>query len=61
MVLRKLEASLHKAVTGPEFKAAGEKYGFLPAYQPGREFAQTIATDDAALAQLMAKVGLKLQ
>ena len=60
-VLAKLEAALQKAVTGPDFKAAGEKNGFLPAYQPGREFAQTIATDDASLAQLMAKVGLKLQ
>ena len=60
-VLAKLEAALQKAVTGPEFKAAGEKNGFLPAYQTGRDFAQTIATDDAALALLMAKVGLKLQ
>ena len=42
-------------------KAQGEKSGFIPAFQPAREFAQTIATDDAALAQLMAKVGLKLQ
>lgn len=60
-VLAKLEAALQKAVMAPEFKAAGEKNGFLPAYQPAREFAQTIATEDASLAQLMAKVGLKLQ
>lgn len=60
-VLAKLETALHRAVNSPDFKAAGEKNGFLPAFQPGREFAQTIATDDAALAQLMAKVGLKLQ
>jgi tripartite-type tricarboxylate transporter receptor subunit TctC len=60
-VLAKLEAALQKAVMGADFKAAGEKNGFLPAYQPGRDFAQTIATEDAALAQLMAKVGLKLQ
>jgi tripartite-type tricarboxylate transporter receptor subunit TctC len=60
-VLAKLEVALQKAVMGPEFKAAGEKNGFLPAYQPAREFAQTIAIEDASLAQLMAKVGLKLQ
>jgi tripartite-type tricarboxylate transporter receptor subunit TctC len=60
-VLTHLERALQQAVNSAEFKAAGERSGFLPAYQPGREFAQTIATDDAALAQLMARVGLKLQ
>jgi tripartite-type tricarboxylate transporter receptor subunit TctC len=60
-VLTHLERALQQAVNSADFKAAGERSGFLPAYQPGREFAQTIATDDAALAQLMARVGLKLQ
>ena len=60
-VLAKLETALQKTVNSPEFKAQGEKSGFIPAFQTAREFAQTIATDDAALAQLMAKVGLKLQ
>lgn len=60
-VLAHLEAALQKTVNSAEFKAAGQKNGFLPAFQPAREFAQTIATDDAALARLMATIGLKLQ
>jgi tripartite-type tricarboxylate transporter receptor subunit TctC len=60
-VLAQLESALQKTVNSAEFKAAGQKNGFLPAFQPAREFAQTIATDDAALARLMATIGLKLQ
>jgi tripartite-type tricarboxylate transporter receptor subunit TctC len=60
-VLAKLEAALQKAVNSSDFKAQGEKSGFIPAFQPAREFAQTIATDDATLAQLMLSLGLKLR
>lgn len=58
-VLARLESALQQAVNSPEFKAAGARSGFLPAFQPAREFAQTIATEDAELAQLMARLGLR--
>lgn len=58
VVLAKLEAAIKAVVNAPEFKLQGDKIGFLPAYQPGPEFASTIATEDAMLATLMTKVGL---
>ena len=60
-VIAKLETAIQKAVTSPEFKAQGEKLGFLPAFMPARDFTGVIAKDDAVLAQLMQRVGLKLQ
>lgn len=59
-ILAKLEAAVQAAVTSPDFKSHGEKSGFLPAFQPGREFMRTIASDDKLLAEMMTKTGLKV-
>lgn len=60
-VLAKLEGAVQKAVNAPEFRQHGEKNGFVPAFQPAKEFGTTIATEDALLAKLMAKSGIKAQ
>lgn len=60
-VVAKLEGAIKAAVASAEFKAQGDKLGFLPAFQNGRDFGATIATEDAVIGQLMAKVGLKVQ
>jgi tripartite-type tricarboxylate transporter receptor subunit TctC len=60
-VLAKLEAAIHKTVASPDFRAQGEKLGFLPAFLPAREFGGVIAQDDAQISSLTQRVGLKLQ
>lgn len=59
-ILAKLEAAVQAAVTSADFKSHGERSGFLPAFQPGRDFMHTIASDDKLLAELMTKTGLKM-
>lgn len=59
-VVARLEKAIHESVASPEFKAQGEKMGFLPAFLPANEFAPLIAKDDIQLASLMSRVGLKL-
>ncbi|MDP1533368.1 MAG: tripartite tricarboxylate transporter substrate-binding protein, partial [Rubrivivax sp.] len=58
-VVAKLEDAIRKAVTSVEFKAQGEVSGFLPAFQPAKEFGATVAAEDAVIGTLMAKLGLK--
>jgi tripartite-type tricarboxylate transporter receptor subunit TctC len=60
-VVAKLEAAVKAAVNAPEFKAQGDKIGFLPAYQASKDFGATVAAEDAQIGALMAKTGLKLQ
>lgn len=60
-VLARLEGAIQKTVASPEFRAQGEKNGFIAAFQPAGEFNTTIATEDAVLSKLMTRVGLKLQ
>lgn len=60
-VTERLEEALRRAVASPEFQAQGERLGFQPSFLPAREFASLIANEDALLAILMARVGLKLQ
>lgn len=60
-VVARLEKALQDSVASPEFKAQGEKMGFLPAFLPANDFAPLIARDDVLLARLMTRVGLKLQ
>ncbi len=57
-VIARLEAALKIAVNAPEFKSQGDKIGFVPAFQPSKEFGTTIATEDALIGPLMTKVGL---
>lgn len=59
-VVARLEKAIHESVASPEFKAQGERMGFLPAFLPANEFAPLIAKDDIQLASLMSRVGLKL-
>jgi tripartite-type tricarboxylate transporter receptor subunit TctC len=60
-VVSRLERALKDSVESPEFKAQGERMGFIPAFLPSNEFAPLVAKDDVMLARLMTKVGLKLQ
>jgi tripartite-type tricarboxylate transporter receptor subunit TctC len=58
-VVAKLEDAIRKAVVSPEFKAHGEKLGFLPSFQPSTEFGRAIAVEDGVLSKVMDKAGLK--
>jgi tripartite-type tricarboxylate transporter receptor subunit TctC len=57
----RLENAVEAALNRPEFVAAGQKFGFLPAFLPADEFGELIASEDAALAKLMQAIGLKKQ
>lgn len=60
-VVARLEKALQDSVASPEFKAQGEKMGFLPAFLPANDFAPLIAKEDIMLERLMTRVGLKLK
>ena len=60
-IVAKLEAAIKTAVGSPEFKAQGDRLGFVPAFQGPKDFGQTIATEDALIGSLMTKTGLKPQ
>jgi tripartite-type tricarboxylate transporter receptor subunit TctC len=55
-VIAKLEDAVRKAVESPEFKDAGQKIGFTPAYQPSDAFNKMIAEDDARLAVVIKEI-----
>lgn len=55
----RLEKSIEFALQRPEFVSAGEKFGFLPAFMPSREFGLLIARDDELIARQMDLLGLK--
>ncbi|WP_322991875.1 tripartite tricarboxylate transporter substrate binding protein [Limnohabitans sp.] len=59
-VVTRIEKALQESIDSPEFKAQGEKMGFIPAFMPSIEFGQLIAKDDVMLAHLMTQTGLKL-
>lgn len=58
-VITALEEAIRQTVLSPEFKEAGGKIGFQPAFLPADEFGKLIAKDDKDLAQIMADLGLK--
>jgi tripartite-type tricarboxylate transporter receptor subunit TctC len=58
-VIAKLQEAIQRTVESPEFKAAGSKIGFTPAYLPADQFGKLIASDDAKLAGVMKELGLK--
>lgn len=58
-VVAKLEEAVRKTVSSPAFKAQGDISGFLPAFQPAADFGRTIAVEDAMVAKVMEKTGLK--
>ena len=60
-VVATLEAAIEKTVTGADFVAAGKKIGFQAAFLPHDQFQALIASDDARIAAIMARLGLKKQ
>ena len=56
-VVARLEEAIRATVMSPEFRQQGEKFGFLPAFQPVDVFTKTIVTEDAVIARMMAKPG----
>lgn len=52
-VIAKLQDAIKKTVDSPEFKEAGNKIGFTPAYQPSDAFTKMIAEDDKHLATVI--------
>jgi tripartite-type tricarboxylate transporter receptor subunit TctC len=55
-VIAKLQDAVKKAVESSEFKEAGKKIGFTPAYQPSDAFAKTIAEDDKRTAEVIKEI-----
>jgi tripartite-type tricarboxylate transporter receptor subunit TctC len=55
-VIAKLEDAVKKAVEAPEFKEAGQKIGFTPAFQASDAFNKMIADDDKRLAAVIKEI-----
>lgn len=58
-VIARLEGAARRVVASPRFRELSAKLGFEPAFLPAAEFGALIARDDAAIAGLMAQLGLK--
>lgn len=58
-VVAKLQNAAKAAVESSQFKDAATKIGFEIAYLPTADFGNLIASDDKAIGELMAKLGLK--
>jgi tripartite-type tricarboxylate transporter receptor subunit TctC len=55
-VIAKLQDAIKKAVESPEFKDAGQKIGFTPAFQPSEAFTKMIAADDERTAAVIKEI-----
>jgi tripartite-type tricarboxylate transporter receptor subunit TctC len=55
-VIAKLQDAVKKAVESPEFKDAGNKIGFTPAYLPAEAFTKMIAADDQLTATVIKEI-----
>jgi putative tricarboxylic transport membrane protein len=55
-VIARLQDAIKKTVESPEFKDAGQKIGFTPAYQPSDAFTRTIAEDDKRTAAVIKEI-----
>src|SRR5262245_25528226 len=55
-VIAKLQDAIKKTVESPEFKDAGNKIGFTPAYQPSDAFTKSIAEDDKRTAAVVKEI-----
>src|SRR5712664_1404898 len=58
-VTSRLESAIRTTVNSGEFQKASENLGVRPAFMPAAQFSALIAQEDAALARLMERVGLK--
>lgn len=59
--IARLEKAVEYALKRPEFVLAGEKFGFLPAFMPAKEFGLLIAHEDEQVARQMELLGMKKQ
>ncbi|HEY4372606.1 MAG TPA: tripartite tricarboxylate transporter substrate binding protein [Burkholderiales bacterium] len=57
-VIERLEKAVHFATDTPEFKQAGAKLGFAPAFAPAVDFSAIVARDDFLIARQMKILGL---
>src|SRR5262245_15882248 len=55
-IITKLQDAIKKTVESPEFKDAGNKIGFTPAYQPSDTFTKMIAEDDKRTAAVIKEI-----
>jgi tripartite-type tricarboxylate transporter receptor subunit TctC len=55
-VIAKLQDAVKKTVESAEFKDAGQKIGFTPAYQPSDAFTKMIAEDDKRTAVVIKEI-----
>ncbi len=55
-VIAKLQDAVKKTVELPEFKEAGQKIGFTPAYQPSDAFTKFLAEDDKRIAAVIKQI-----
>ena len=58
-VIRELESTIREVAESAEFAKSADNLGVRPAFLPAAEFGEQIAREDAALARLMALIGLK--
>jgi len=57
--VQRLQKAVKAAVDSAEFKAAGEKLGFVPSFMPSEEFHLLTARDDYLISRQMLILGLK--
>src|SRR5262245_63114251 len=55
-VIAKLQDAIKKTVESSEFKEAGQKIGFTPAYQPSETFTKMIAEEDKRTAAIIKEI-----
>lgn len=57
--INRLQRAVKVALESPEFKSAGEKLGFVPAFMPALDFDLLTARDDYLISRQMIILGLK--
>jgi tripartite-type tricarboxylate transporter receptor subunit TctC len=60
-VILRLEAALRNTVNSPEFRAQGDKMGFMAAFAASDDFGRLIAEDDRLVERAMDKAGLLIK
>jgi len=60
-VVATLEKAIRETVESPEFKDAGVKLGFTPAYLPSHAFGELVARTDHEDAEIMQRLELSKQ
>ena len=58
-VISQIESAIKMTAASPEFVAQSEKLGVRPAFLPAEEFRALVGKEDADLARLMQRIGLK--